>query len=105
MNYLECPYCKEDVIRFWELFIPSPFWLRKSCRHCNKKVSFNFNTIMLIVFSLLAAIVLCNIIDGVFLINLGIFGVGIVIFFVFIPFFLGKKLFLNAEKRRNREEK
>ncbi len=60
---------------------------------------------MLIVFSLLAAIILCNIIDGVFLINLGIFGVGIVIFFVFIPFFLGKKLFLNAEKRRNREGK
>ena len=52
---------------------------------------------MLIVFSLLAAIILCNIIDGVFLINMGIFGVGIVILSVYLPFFLGKKLFLNAE--------
>lgn len=105
MRYLECPYCKEDVIRFWELFFPSSFWLHKSCRHCNKKVCFNFNTIMLIVFSLLAAIILCNIIDSVFLINMGIFGVGIVILFVYLPFFFGKKLFLNVEKRRNRQEK
>jgi hypothetical protein len=98
MNYLECPYCEKDAVRFWEFFFLSPFWLHRSCRHCNKKVHFDFNTIKLVVYSLLAAIVLCNIIDRVFLINLGIFGVGIVLLFVCLPFLLGKKLFLKEGK-------
>jgi hypothetical protein len=60
---------------------------------------------MLIVCSLLAAIILCNILDSVFLINMEIFGVGIVVLSACLPFFLGKKLFFNAEKKKEEKKR
>ena len=97
MSYLECPYCKKDVVKLWELFFLSPFWLHRICRHCEKKIYFNFNTIKLIVYSLLIAIVLLNIIDRVFTINLGLFGVGIIILSIFLPFIFGNSLFMKKK--------
>jgi len=96
MNLLECPYCKKQAAKLWEILVfPSPFWLSKSCRQCNNKIHFDFNTIKLIACSLFLGIILGNVIDRAFSINWAMFDVGFMIFFAFLPFFLGKKLFLK----------
>lgn len=93
MKFLRCPHCEKNAANLWELFFISFFWLNRVCRHCHNKIRFDFNTITLIVLFLAIAIILLNVIDRLFAINIGIYSAIIMIFFMYIPFIFGKKLF------------
>lgn len=61
MDFLECPRCEKPAIKIWELFfILSPFWLRKRCRHCNEKLTFNNSTVNLFILCFIFGAIISN---------------------------------------------
>lgn len=106
MKFLECPYCKKQAVKGWELLVfPSRFWLYKLCRHCNNVIRFDFNTIWLIICSMIIGIVLGNVIIRLFSINSTIFEAICLISFMSMPAFFGRKLFLKGRVESGRREK
>ena len=96
MKLLECPHCKKQAFKLWEIFIfPSGFWLGRKCRHCNKQVRINYNTVYSFVICLIIGIILANVVDKLFSIKSDIVSIAILILFINIPLFLGKRLFLE----------
>jgi uncharacterized membrane protein YfcA len=102
MNNLQCPYCKKQAVRGWELLIgQSQFWRKKRCGNCGKKIRFNSKTINLMLISLLAGIVLANIIAAIIHFDSLIINFPFLLIFFFLPFFAGKKLFMKEDKNSN----
>lgn len=96
MKFLQCPHCSNQAVKLWEFFVfPSPFWLRKLCRSCNKELSFDFSTIRFITYSLVLGLVIGNVIDRMIPTDSIIFDAVFLATFACIPIFLGKKLFLR----------
>ena len=65
MKGLECPNCEKQVLRLWELFIfISPFWITRTCRNCSKKVKFDFNVVIQILFSIILGVIFISFVMG-----------------------------------------
>jgi len=90
----ECPHCNKQVFRLWEFFIfPSPFWINRTCMHCRKKVRFDMNVVMSIFFYMIAAIIIGIAIDKIISFDSILFDIVWYVFFISIPFIMGKKIF------------
>lgn len=106
MKGLECPCCKKEVLSLWELFVfLSPFWLTKSCRNCNNKVNFDFTVVIQIMFSMILGVVFGRIIIIFIPADFFLFNVLFILFFAYIPFMLGKKLFICNKNSHSQKEK
>ena len=98
MKGLECPYCEKQVLRLWELFIfVSPFWLTRTCRNCSNKVKFDFNVIIQIFVSIILGVIFGRIINIFISVDSFLFNAFLLISFAYIPFLLGKKLFIRSQ--------
>ena len=101
MKFLECPHCKNQAFGLWEIFVfPSGFWLGRKCRHCNKQVRINYNTVYSIVVCLIIGIVLANVIEKLFSVKSYMVDISIIILSINIPLFLGRKLFVEEESTK-----
>ena len=99
MKGLECPNCREQVLKLWEFFIfPSPFWLTKRCRNCNIKVGFDYNVVYQVVLFFILAMIVGWLIETVISFEFILIDVAILLFFILVPFFMGKKLFILKEE-------
>lgn len=107
MKGLECPCCKKDVINLWRLLIfPFPFWLTKACQNCGSIVKFDYNVVMMFLFSIfLGALLGRIIIIFIPIVDSVLFSVPFIIFFAYLPFLFGKKLFINKSPCLNRKTK
>jgi len=110
MKGLECPYCKKEVLRLWELFIfISPFWLTRTCRNCSNTVKFDFNVVIQIMFSIILGVIFGRIVNIFISVDFILFNAFLLISFAYIPFLLGKKLFINNKnchhKKTNRNRR
>ena len=102
MEYLQCPYCKEQAAKGWELLIAqSNFWRTKKCRNCGKMIRFNTNTLYEIRLSLIIGIVLANTIGFFIDIDYFIFNFLFLLFFICIPIVMGRKLFVGGQFREH----
>jgi len=100
MKGMDCPKCGQQVLKLWEFFIfPSPFWLSKRCRNCSAKVGFDFNTVYQIILCFILAMLARGLIDRIVSFEFVLFDVVILIVFILIPFYRGKKLFLLKEEK------
>jgi len=98
MKGFECPHCNKDVLKFWELFIFfSPFWLTRSCRNCNHKIKFDFNVVAQILIFFILGVIFGRIINIFFSIDFFFFNAVILLSFAYIPFLLGKRLFIKYD--------
>jgi len=98
MNSLECPYCKKQALRVWEIFIfPSPFWIHRRCISCNRKVRFNFNLYFQIVLFIFLAVIIRKLIDFVISFDFFLFDALLYFLFILIPLLSGKKIILHAD--------
>ena len=103
LKFFQCPNCKEQVTRIWGIFFfPSSFHISKLCRICKEPIQFNPLTIKALIFWLISGIVICNIVFRLFPINSTFFETIFLLFFVFIPVFTGKKLFIIDERRKKK---
>jgi prepilin signal peptidase PulO-like enzyme (type II secretory pathway) len=97
MRLFECFECKRQAVPIWELFIyPSRFWLTRKCRHCESPLKFDFNTVFLIAAFMILGIVILNVIEKLFSMDMGLFGIIIFLLFTLIPVFKGRRLFLPS---------
>jgi hypothetical protein len=94
MQLLQCPHCSEQVIHLWELFILSPFWLRRVCGHCGNRVRFSSKTVSGFVIWMLVGIILGNIVDYAFGLNSRVFDAIILIGVTCTPIYLKQRLFV-----------
>lgn len=103
MNFFRCPNCKEQATRIWGIFFfPSSFHISKLCRICKEPIRFNPLTIRALIVWLIAGIVICNIVFRLFPIDSTFFETIFLLFFVSIPVFTGKKLFIIDERRKKK---
>ena len=103
MRSLECPNCKNQVCEFWEILIlPSRFWLKKRCRHCDERIRFNPTTILWLVGFLVIGIGVSNILSKLLSIESELFGVVVFVLFTCYPLAAGKKLFSQAQSESDR---
>jgi hypothetical protein len=94
MKFIECPHCKEDAVKIWYLFVGfSPFWISRLCRHCNKRISFNWFFIKIWMGSILFGMISGNRIDRIFNIQSDLFGAVYMIFFFIFPAIIKIPLF------------
>lgn len=104
MKSMECPNCKKQVLKLWELFIfPSPFWLTKKCQNCQKKVQFNTGVVYQVVLFFFVAMILRWLVDKIIPFESIFFDAFIYISFISIPFFQGKKLFILKKTESEKE--
>ncbi len=100
MKYLECPYCKKQVAKEWELLFGLPEYRRhKNCPHCKNDIRINFKTLYLMTILMALAILVSKIIKMYLPIPSIIPGL-LVLVSLFIPFMLGKKLFRRKESSK-----
>ncbi len=106
MRGLDCPCCKKDVLSLWELFIfPSPFWLTRTCQHCNEKVQFDFTVVIQIMLSMIVGVIFGRIIILFIPADYFLFNALLILLFIYIPFLLGKKLFIDKKNCHSKKEK
>jgi len=94
MNFLECPYCHKQTVKFWQIFtIFSSFWFKKSCNHCNKKIIFNSKTILFFYCAIIFWVILGNSPFGPTINKYSTLVDILMLFSIAGPIFLGMKLF------------
>ena len=92
MKFLECPVCKKPATKAWQIFV-AVFWISRSCINCNTKLKSDFKTFSWIAFFVIAGVVVANLLEKVFSIENELYPIVILIVFILIPIFMGRRLF------------
>jgi len=89
-EFLRCPHCQRQAVEVWQFFV-FPSTLFMSCRQCNHRLRFDFNTVRLMVYGSVFAVVSAGLIP----IHSTIFAAPYMLLCTCYPVFLGKRLFLD----------
>jgi len=92
MKLLECPVCQKPATKAWQIFI-AVFWISRSCINCNTKLRLDFKTFSWIACYIIAGVIVANMLRKLFSIENDLLPIGILIVFILIPIFMGKRLY------------
>ena len=99
MKFLECPVCQKQAAKAWQLFI-AVFWISRSCINCQAKLRLDFKTFSWIACFVIAGVAVGNLLTKVFSIENDLLPIVVLVLFILIPIFMGKRLFEERKPKK-----